>query len=155
MWTCLSVIHLPTFHISRQDYKNHVICIMPVVLEVSSAATGWSLVAVYLFVGSSGHVGQMLYSWMMNWVGHERSNHGLDWSNIPLYALEGLRNKPENLRIIGPCSKFGPRLSLMSSSSSCSGRMRFNSCSLYPQNEIGPPFLLRSSYVSSSFWFIL
>ena len=31
------------------------------------------------------------------------------------------------------CSMFR-----MQSSSSCSGRIRFDSCSLYPQNEIGP-----------------
>jgi hypothetical protein len=29
-------------------------------------------------------------------------------------------------------------LQILSSSSSCSGRIRFDSCSLYPQNEIGP-----------------
>jgi hypothetical protein len=29
-------------------------------------------------------------------------------------------------------------VSLSSSASSCSGRIRFDSCSLYPQNEIGP-----------------
>jgi hypothetical protein len=31
-----------------------------------------------------------------------------------------------------------PQTSSSSSSSSCSGRIRFDSCSLYPQNEIGP-----------------
>ena len=30
------------------------------------------------------------------------------------------------------------KLMLNNSSSSCSGRIRFDSCSLYPQNEIGP-----------------
>ena len=42
-----------------------------------------------------------------------------------------------------------------SSSSSCSGRIRFDSCSLYPQNEIGPS--ISSSVVLCVFvlWFIL
>ena len=31
-----------------------------------------------------------------------------------------------------------PKIFTSSSSSSCSGRIRFDSCSLYPQNEIGP-----------------
>jgi hypothetical protein len=31
-----------------------------------------------------------------------------------------------------------PIFCVLSSSSSCSGRIRFDSCSLYPQNEIGP-----------------
>ena len=34
---------------------------------------------------------------------------------------------------------------MYSSSSSCSGRIRFDSCSLYPQNEIGPSIF--SSFV--------
>jgi len=37
---CLSVIRLPAFLISQQVYKNRVIHILPVLLEVSSAATG-------------------------------------------------------------------------------------------------------------------
>jgi hypothetical protein len=40
-------------------------------------------------------------------------------------------------------------------SSSCSWRVRRVSCSLILQMKLVPPSLPRSSYVSSSFWFIL
>ena len=46
-------------------------------------------------------------------------------------------------------------LRFISSSSSCSWRVRHVSCSLILKMKLVPPSLPRSSYVSSSFWFIL
>jgi len=43
----------------------------------------------------------------------------------------------------------------ISSSSSCSWRVRHVTCSLILKMKLVPPSLPRSSYVSSSFWFIL
>jgi hypothetical protein len=42
-----------------------------------------------------------------------------------------------------------------SSSCSCSWRIRFDSCSLILKMKLVPPSLAWSSYVPSSFWFIL
>jgi len=53
---------------------------------------------------------------------------------------KGVDNVKPFIARTGSFSKFLKRynFSSSSSSSSCSGRIRFDSCSFYPQNEIGP-----------------
>jgi len=66
--------------------------------------------------------------------------HKYSWYKIPLNVLT---------------VKFHFYYKLLSSSSSCSWRVRRVSCSLILKMKLVPPSLPRTSYVPSSFWFIL